>query len=131
MATNIDDKEIIVELSIDNLKTLQNSLNNKILIIKFSAEWCGPCKKIKNDCNNWFNKMPSNVICIDIDIDETLDLYMALKKYKMVKGVPSILAYCCNANREQWYIPDDSVSGGDINNVNQFFERCLEKANKL
>jgi thiol-disulfide isomerase/thioredoxin len=124
-------KEIYEELSLNTFKELQNNLNNKILIVKFGATWCKPCKTIKNTCEQWFGEMPNNVICVDIDIDECLDLYMALKTKKMVKGVPAILAYYGDVKRDQWYIPDDSVSGGDIENVNKFFERCLSKANTL
>ena len=124
-------KEIYEELSLNTFKELQNNLNNKILVIKFGATWCKPCKTIKNTCEQWFGEMPNNVICVDIDIDECLDLYMALKTKKMVKGVPTILAYYGDVKRDQWFIPDDSVSGGDIENVNKFFERCLSKANTL
>jgi len=124
-------KEIYEELTLNTFKELQNNLNNKILIIKFGATWCKPCKSIKTTSERWFGEMPNNVICVDIDIDECLDLYMALKTKKMVKGIPAILAYYGDIKRDQWYIPDDSVSGGDIENVNKFFERCLSKANTL
>lgn len=124
-------KEIYVELSVDNLKTIQNELNNKVLIVKFGAEWCRPCKNIKGICETWFSKLPENIICADIDIDESLDLYIALKSKKMVKGVPTILAWYGTNEREQWYIPDDSVSGGDIAQVDAFFQRCFLKANNL
>jgi len=124
-------KELFAELTIDNVKTLQCSLNRKILIIKFGADWCRPCKAIKETCETWFTKMPENAICADIDIDESLDLYMAFKTKKMVKGVPTILAFHGDILRDHWFIPDDSVSGGDINTVNAFFERCLAKANSF
>jgi len=124
-------KEIYEELNVNNVKELQSQLSNKLLIIKFGADWCRPCKNIKSTCETWFTKMPENVICADIDIDECLDLYMALKTKKMVKGVPVLLAYYGDVTRDQWYIPDDSVSGGDIENVNKFFERCLSKANSF
>ena len=41
-------KEIYEELSLNTFKELQNNLNNKILIVKFGATWCKPCKTIKN-----------------------------------------------------------------------------------
>jgi thiol-disulfide isomerase/thioredoxin len=67
--------------------------NPGLVILKLGATWCGPCKKIKSLCEEWFSKLPSNVIIVDIDIDETMELYMALKKYKMVNGIPSILSF--------------------------------------
>jgi len=116
---------------VDNVKTLQSSLNNKVLIIKFGAEWCRPCKNIKETCETWFSKLPENIIGADIDIDECMDLYMALKTKKMVNGVPSLLAWFGDNPRDNWFIPDDSVSGGDIQQVNKFFERCFLKAKSL
>lgn len=125
-------REIYTELTVENVKTLQTSSPpNTVLIIKFGAEWCNPCKTIKNTCEEWFTKLPPNVICADIDVDACLNLFMALKTKRMVKGVPSLLAWWCSGvdkEREYWYIPDDSVSGGDISQVNAFFERCLTKA---
>jgi thiol-disulfide isomerase/thioredoxin len=124
-------REIYTELTVENIKALQTSSPvNTVLIIKFGAEWCKPCKIIKNTCEEWFTKLPPNIICADIDVDESLDLFMALKTKKMIKGVPTLLAWWCSGagkERERWYIPDDSVSGGDIKQVNDFFERCLMK----
>ena len=47
----------------------------------------------------------------------------------MVNGIPSILAYYGNVERDmnQWYIPSDSVIGGDENEVKLFFDRCQIK----
>ena len=58
------------------------------------------------------------------DIDESMDLYIAFKSKKMIKGVPTIFAFDTKKSREQWYIPDDSVVGGDIEAVKAFLKRC-------
>ena len=123
-------KNIFMELDVDEFKKLRNELNNdETIILKFSAnEWCAPCKKIKPLCEEWFAKLPSNVLIFDIDIDESLDLYMALKKYKMTNGVPTILAYHTTPKEDRWYIPDDSVSGGDLNGVDKFFARVAVRS---
>lgn len=120
----IVNRNIFLELDVDEFKKLRNELNNEIIIIKFGATWCGPCKNIKSRCEEWFSKLPSNSIIFDIDIDESLDLYMALKKYKMVNGIPSILVYYTKPKEsDKWYIPDDSVSGGNINGIDHLFMR--------
>ena len=100
---------------------------NQIIIIKFTATWCAPCQRIKSECYEWFAKLPKNIICADIDIDEHIDLYVARKSKKMVNGIPALLAYY-GGKQDNWYIPNDSVSGADINKVNQFFERCVAKS---
>ena len=122
-------REIIEELEIDQFKQLLQNLENKIIIIKFSADWCKPCKKIKPIVEEWFSKLNETFIIAEIDIDETMELYYALKTKKMVNGIPSILAYYGNVERDmnQWYIPCDSVIGGDENEVKLFFDRCQIK----
>tara|TARA_B100000927_G_scaffold224645_1_gene184410 strand:- start:1296 stop:1694 length:399 start_codon:yes stop_codon:yes gene_type:complete len=67
--------------------------NTGIMVFKFGADWCAPCQSIKDDVEHYFAQTPDNVICFDLDIDESFDLYAFLKSKKMVTGVPSILAY--------------------------------------
>ena len=124
-------RQIITELSVEDLNKLQTATCNKVLIIKFGAEWCGPCKKIAPIYKNFINMSSENIIFADIDVDENLDLYMALKKYKMIQGIPVFLAFDISTKRDKWYIPDDSVIGADENDVNQFFQRCQAKANSF
>jgi thioredoxin 1 len=92
------------------------------LIIKFGAEWCGPCKKIEGLVHEWFHRMPDTVQCVLVDIDQSFEVYAFLKSKKMVAGVPAILCYNKgNLN----YIPDNAVLGADVNKVNLFFQQCL------
>jgi thioredoxin 1 len=98
--------------------------NPGLFIIKFGAEWCGPCKKIENQVKEWIDKMPNTVQCAIIDVDESFDVYAFLKTKKMVNGIPAILCYeLGNLN----YIPNDAVIGSDVKEVDAFFQRCLSK----
>jgi len=108
-------------------QSFQNSLdaNPGIIIIKFGAEWCGPCKKIEGHVKNLMNKMPNNIQCYIIDIDNSLEIYSFLKNKKMVNGIPVILAYY---SENTSYIPDDVVIGADVVKINEFFERSYKKA---
>ena len=125
------ERTIITDLMPDSLIALQATLQHHILIVKFGATWCAPCQRIKAQVNQCFVEMPRNVLCADIDIDESIDLYVGLKSKKMVKGVPTILAFYGDTARDKWYIPDDSVSGGDAGAVASFFQRCAAKAQSL
>lgn len=120
---NLDDKFTpeLVNRTINELSSL-----NKIFIIKFSAEWCRPCQAIKSFVDERVNDLHENTLFVDLDIDKTLDLYLFLKNKRMVKGIPSILAWYPKTERDMnlWYIPDDSVSGGDTINIAKFFDRC-------
>ena len=109
---------------IENRTVFLNLLkdNPGIIILKFGASWCKPCKLIETPVYNFFGSSPDNVICGDIDIDDSFDVFSYLKTKKMVSGVPTLLCY---KKGNITYIPDDSVSGSDLNNLNAFFIRCV------
>jgi thiol-disulfide isomerase/thioredoxin len=95
--------------------------NPGLVIVKFGAEWCGPCKKIDPLVHTWFSNAPQSVQCCLIDIDECIDLYGYLKTKKMIRGVPGVL---CWVRGNMSYIPDDIVNEGDPVKVTEFFQRC-------
>jgi thiol-disulfide isomerase/thioredoxin len=120
---------IITELSVAELQKLQKDMGNKVLIIKFGAEWCGPCKRIAPTYHAFIKSQPENIIFADINVDDNIDLYMALKRNKMITGIPVFFAYYGDTKkREKWFIPDDSLIGADEAQVATFFQRCKAKA---
>lgn len=102
--------------------------NPGVVIVKFGATWCGPCKVISGNTHIYMNdiieKFPGKVICCDIDIDDNFEIYATLKQKKMVSGIPAIL--CWNAGNVS-LIPDDSTIGADINQIKQLFLRCASR----
>ena len=54
---------------------------------------------------NYLKYIRNKAKCMEIDIDESVDLYAFLRMRKMVNGVPTILFY--NQENESIY-PDDS-----------------------
>tara|TARA_A100001011_G_C13984805_1_gene704823 strand:+ start:337 stop:753 length:417 start_codon:yes stop_codon:yes gene_type:complete len=125
---------------ITNTKTIITGFNNRneflnalqvnpgVIILKFGAEWCGPCKTIESLVYENFQTMPENVICADIDIDQNFDIYTFLKSKRMVNGIPAILAYYSDNTS---YVPSDSVIGADISQIQNLFNGCLKYANKM
>ena len=98
--------------------------NPGLVIIKFSAEWCGPCKLIKKQVDSYIKNSPDNVQFCVIDIDENIEVYAYLKNKKRVNGIPAMLCwYKGNVN----YIPDDMVIGANVNEIDLFFSRCAYK----
>jgi thioredoxin 1 len=120
--------QVITELDVGQLKALQLNMTGGIIIIKFGAEWCGPCKKIAPLYTKYISSNPMNILFCDIDVDTSLDLYIALKKQKMITGIPVFLAFFGDVKRENWFIPDDSVIGADEKEIDKFFKRCSSKA---
>ena len=66
----------------DLINFQNNSLPNQVLIIKFTATWCMPCKKIKSITEECVKTIPKFIKFIEIDIDESIELYMKLKNKK-------------------------------------------------
>jgi thiol-disulfide isomerase/thioredoxin len=98
--------------------------NPGLIIIKFGATWCGPCKAVEKQVHDWLDKMPETVQSFVIDIDECFEVYAFLKSKKMVNGIPVILCYDKgNLN----YIPSDCIIGADKNGIDAFFYKCLSK----
>lgn len=114
-------KQIIASFESRNefLKLLQ--VNPGLVIVKLGATWCGPCKTIAPIVHAFFASSPANVVCADIDVDESFDLYAVLKQKKMVNGIPVILLY---KKGNVSYIPDDSVTGSGALELDAFFKRC-------
>jgi thioredoxin 1 len=97
------------------------TVNPGLVIVKLGATWCGPCKKIAHIVEAFFASSPDNVICADIDVDESIDLYSYLKQRRMVNGIPVMLMY---KKGNVSFAPDDSVTGSDPGQLDAFFKRC-------
>jgi len=103
----------------DFLKLLK--VNKGLVIVKLGATWCGPCKQIAPIVEAFFATSPPNVICADIDVDESFDLYSFFKSKRMVNGIPVMLCY---KRGNYTYAPDDMITGSNPNDLHNFFLRC-------
>lgn len=99
--------------------------NPGVFIIKFGADWCGPCRLIEEDVKKFMNAMPDTVQCAIINVDECVDVYTFLKSKKMINSIPAVMAYY-KGNAK--YFPDDMVVGADINKIAGLFNRAYKKA---
>lgn len=102
--------------------------NPGVLILKLGAKWCGPCKRIQPQLDVFYATSPDHVICCDIDVDESFDLYAYLKAKKMVNGIPAILCYVIGNTT---FVPDDAVVGADPVQVDAFFRRVSARAARV
>jgi thioredoxin-like negative regulator of GroEL len=112
---------------IESRGAFANLLSNNpgMIILKFGADWCGPCKRIEKDVNHFFSCLPQDgsVIYGEIDIDESIDVYAYLKSNKRVNGIPVILCYV--RGQSNGIIPTFSITGADHAELGRFFAKCM------
>lgn len=94
--------------------------NHPGVVVKFTATWCGPCKKIDHIVKPFFNKNSSKIVCCHLDVDENHDLYSFMKSKKMANGIPTLLYYHSSNHS---YIPTASISGSNEEQVKYFFSQ--------
>ncbi len=103
-------------------------VNPGLIILKLGASWCKPCKMIQPTLDKHYATSPPEVICCDINVDESSDLYAFLKAKKMVNGIPVVLCY---VQGNHTFVPDDGVTGADIKELELFFKRCGKYVKEL
>ena len=86
----------------------------KYVIVKFTASWCGPCKKIAPIVTELFNQMPSNIVMLIVDIDKAPDIKRFLK-------VTSVQTFCNFINGEMM----DVNLGANKDDVINFFKKTV------
>jgi thiol-disulfide isomerase/thioredoxin len=96
-------------------------VNTGLIVIKMGADWCKPCKTIKPIVQKFFLSSPDNVICCDINVDDSIDLYSVLKTKRIINGIPVMLAY---KKGNVSYFPDASVTGVNPKDIDYFFKEC-------
>ena len=106
----------IVELTTRE-EVMEYFKTHPVVIMKFTATWCGPCKRSTPLVNKLFNEMPDNVSMIIVDIDKARDISSAMK----IKSVPTMHNFINGA-------PMDSVIGSNKDHIISFFKKTKRRA---
>ena len=89
--------------------------NEDIVIFKIGSDWCNACNKIKQILKN------SGLDVLEINVDDSFQLYSFLVLKKIVKKIPALICY----NRgNTGYVPNLIYTGSNENEINIFFENC-------
>ena len=63
--------------------------NEKLVLVDFWAEWCGPCKQIAPRLEELENKYENNLSVCKVDVDQNRDLALEYN----VRSIPSLLLF--------------------------------------
>lgn len=105
---------VVIINNVDEYNKLYEMLSyNQIMLIDFSASWCGPCKKMLPNVHNLSNKYPEHVIC-SVDVDEVEEL---ANEYN-IKSLPTFVFIM---NRKIC----DVLEGADVTLLNRKMESLV------
>ena len=107
---------IILEKEKDLEKILEK---NKYIIIDFSAEWCGPCKKFFPIFQQ-LDKQYSNIQFVKIDVDKCSNISDTYN----ISVLPTFLFI---KNKEI----DNRLQGLDTNTFNNYLEKMINSKSKI
>lgn len=93
------------------------------VIFKFTADWCGPCKKAKPIIDENVKRLPESILFNEVDIDDSIEVYGMLKAKRLVTSIPALICY--NKNNDTLW-PDEIVSTSNKEDIDKFFDRCLK-----
>lgn len=117
------DINLPVIYDVENMEVFRDMIrtNPGVIIFKFGADWCGPCRKAKPIIMQHLGTLGPRIQYVEINVDESIELYSFLKNKRQIIGIPCMLAYHKGNNT---YLPNDMVSGADAEQITKFFERC-------
>ena len=88
-----------------------------IVVVDVYADWCVPCKRVKDTVYSLYNQTNSNVVMADLDIDNqnNRDVY----SFEKVRSIPTFICYVNGEKR-------DVLMDSNLDEVTSFFKRCSE-----
>ena len=63
--------------------------DNSLVVVDFTASWCGPCRKISPLMDQLMQDFPNEVTVVKIDIDQCK---VTAKQYS-IKSIPAVLIF--------------------------------------
>lgn len=115
--------EVIKEvISFERYKEL---ISSEGCIVKFTADWCGPCKKIAPVYEELSIKYNNHVIFLEVNIDDAKEI----TNYEDIKSIPLFVFYYKGAKLNSLTIRGVNI-GTLINNVQVFVESLIEYKEK-
>jgi len=102
----------------EEFKEFLHQNKDKVVIVKASATWCRPCKRIEKDFMNMYKTICPNAILVLLDIDDADDIASHLK----IRKIPTML----NFVNER---PMDALQSSNLEEVKMFFQKTAAHLN--
>uniref|UniRef100_K7FWV5 Thioredoxin n=1 Tax=Pelodiscus sinensis TaxID=13735 RepID=K7FWV5_PELSI len=64
---------LLMQAKKEEFQTLLKCAGDKLVVVDFSATWCGPCKMIKPFFHSLCEKYP-DVVFLEVDVDDAQDV---------------------------------------------------------
>jgi|TARA_B100001057_G_C22774300_1_gene920973 thioredoxin 1 len=93
---------------------------NKVVIVKASAEWCGPCKTIVDLFNELLDGLSGDVVVVLIDYDKAEDIRRKLR----IRSIPFIANFI---NGEML----DTVNSSNKSDIKKFFAKTNKRYEEI
>lgn len=74
---------------VTDISEYQNLISKRNCVVKFTATWCGPCKRIGPKFTKLAQEYAPNIKVLEIDIDEAQEI----TNFEDVKSIPLFLFY--------------------------------------
>ena len=115
-----DSKIIKVEDINHYLRLIQKE--QRVVVLDFSATWCGPCRKLLPVLEKWSMEHEDEVLVLKFDADHDKELDEDLQVFPLF-GVESLPTIIFVKNREMVKGDEYRIEGMDIKR----FENCVKK----
>ena len=104
----------LVKSTDENYKELIAS-KGKLTLIKFTADWCGPCKAINPILETISDKMSDKIVIANHDVDSEPNFATA----NAIRSIPTLFLYKDGSH------VDTLVGGTDQSNIEAFINKHL------
>jgi thiol-disulfide isomerase/thioredoxin len=124
-------KDLIELNTREQLKEYLKNTQHPVTIIKLTATWCNPCRQLNpviKELNNFYMSKGIDYEYIELDVDNSVDIYSFFKKMKMANGIPTILSFKKELYEDdKFYVPFRGLTSSDPNAVAKLFSDSLIK----
>ena len=104
----------------------RNQKTNHVCVIDNYTNWCGPCKMIAKDFSRLATKYTTTDLTGNTIVFGKEDAEKRIKGAPEVRGVPTFHFYVNGKN-----IPNLTVVGADLNEVEQNIQKISQKINRM